>query len=302
MERGRPSLSAAEVAARAAGARSLAEVEAGTVACRACPRLVAWREQVPERAAYAGQDYWRRPVPGWGADRPWLLVVGLAPGAHGANRTGRVFTGDRSGEWLYGALHRAGLAALPTSTAVGDGQQLTGVRISLAVRCAPPGNRPSPVERDACAPWLRAELDLLWPDLQVVLALGAFAWDVVVSAWRARGLDVPVPRPRFAHGAELAVPGAPVLLGSYHVSQQNTATGRLSRAMLDAAIERAVDFGSLRRYIDRDRPDLEDTPKKSSAKGWTPRNRLRYVQRTGPDGLIVVRPNGGAPMSGASWL
>jgi len=197
-----------------------------------------------KRAAYADQPYWGRPVPGFGDPAAPLLIVGLAPGAHGANRTGRVFTGDRSGDWLYAALHRAGLASLPTSAHAGDGQSLRGVRIIAAVRCAPPGNAPTPAERAACAPWLDEDLALAAPSLRAVLALGGLAWQATLGAARRLGWEVPVPTPSFGHGvvttfrvsgrgrAERVVR----LVGSYHVSQQNTFTGRLTEAMLDAAV------------------------------------------------------------------
>jgi uracil-DNA glycosylase family 4 len=222
----------AQVAALAA-VRDLGELSARMSVCRACPRLVAWREQVAteKRAAFASQPYWGRPLPGWGDPDPWLVVLGLAPAAHGGNRTGRVFTGDRSGDWLFAALHRAGLADLPTSTHAGDGQRLRGVRIVAAVRCAPPDNRPSPAERDTCAPWLDAELALL-PHVQVVLCLGGFAWDAALRQFAASGRDVPRPRPRVGHGAVARIGGL-LLVGSYHPSQQNTFTGRLTLAMLD---------------------------------------------------------------------
>jgi uracil-DNA glycosylase family 4 len=210
---------------------------------------VAWREQVAveKRRAFAGEPYWGRPVPGWGDERAWLLVVGLAPAAHGGNRTGRIFTGDRSGDWIFGALHRAGLATRPGSASAADGQRLIGVRMAAPVRCAPPANKPTPTERDTCAPWFDQEVALLEPHLRVVLALGAFAWDVVLAAARRLGWTLPQGpgsrRPRFAHGASLALrrPGAPAvtLLATYHVSQQNTFTGRLTEAMLDEVLASA---------------------------------------------------------------
>jgi len=215
-------------------ARNLAELETRIVECRRCPRLVGWREQVAQekRRAYAEETYWGRPVPGFGDPAAALLIVGLAPGAHGANRTGRMFTGDRSGDMLYASLHRCGLAAIPTSTARDDGQRLTGAWITAPVRCAPPANRPTTDERDACAPFLTAELTLLpW---RAVLALGAFGWDAVV---RHVGHDGP--RPRFGHGARTVLADGRPLIGSYHVSQQNTFTGRLTEEMFDTVLRRA---------------------------------------------------------------
>jgi uracil-DNA glycosylase family 4 len=239
-----------DVTRLAASAQSLPVLAARVSVCRACPRLVEWREDVAttRRRAFAGEPYWGRPIAGWGDPRAWLLVVGLAPAAHGGNRTGRVFTGDRSGDWIFAALHRAGLAARARSDHAADGQALTGARIAAAVRCAPPGNAPTPVERDTCAPWLDREITLMAPHLRVVLALGAFGWDAVLSAARRLGWQVPRPRPRFGHGAE-AVLGrtgaAPVtLLGSFHVSQQNTFTGRLTEPMLDAVLARAGTLAS----------------------------------------------------------
>lgn len=220
----------------------LSAIAADVVACRACPRLVAWRERVAreKRRAWRDWTYWGRPVPGFGDGRPWLLVVGLAPGAHGANRTGRMFTGDGSGDFLYGALHRAGLASLPTSTSRDDGQRLAGAFITAACRCAPPDNRPAPEELRRCAPFLDRELAAL-SSVRVVLALGAIAWAAVLDALSRRGLALPRPRPRFGHGEELRLPGAPLLLGSYHVSRQNTQTGRLTPGMFDAVLLRAVE-------------------------------------------------------------
>ncbi|GEJ56921.1 uracil-DNA glycosylase [Anaeromyxobacter diazotrophicus] len=185
--------------------------------CRACPRLVAWREEVArvKRRAYRAETYWGRPVPGFGDAPAALLVLGLAPGAHGANRTGRMFTGDASGDFLYAALHRAGFASQPTSERRGDGLTLRGCYVSAAARCAPPDNAPSAEELARCAPFLDRELAALWP--RAILALGAVAWEAALGALARAGIEVPRPRPRFAHGAELALPGAPALLASYHV-------------------------------------------------------------------------------------
>jgi uracil-DNA glycosylase family 4 len=209
--------------------------------CRACPRLVEWRERVAveKRAAYREETYWGRPIPGWGDPAARILVLGLAPAAHGGNRTGRIFTGDRSGDWLFAALHRAGLARLATSTHAGDGQQLTDVRIAAAVRCAPPSNAPTPQERDTCRPWLDHELTFMRPRLRVVVVLGGFAWAAVWPSLVAAGYDVPPRRPRFGHLREVELPGGVLVLGSFHPSQQNTFTGKLTEPMLDAVFDRA---------------------------------------------------------------
>jgi uracil-DNA glycosylase len=222
------------------GAPTLAGIEGEVTSCRACPRLVAWREEVArvKRRAYRAEAYWGRPVPGFGDPRARLVVVGLAPGAHGANRTGRMFTGDSSGEFLYAALHRAGLASQPTSERRGDGLALAGCYITAACRCAPPENRPQPDELARCAPFLDRELAALRPS--ALLALGAIAWEAALGALDRGGASVPRPRPRFAHGAELTLPGAPALVASYHVSRQNTNTGRLTGAMFDAVVRRAM--------------------------------------------------------------
>ncbi len=224
---------------------SAPELDARTSVCRACPRLVAWREEVAtgaRRASFADQPYWGRPAPGFGPVGAPILIVGLAPAAHGANRTGRMFTGDRSGDWLYAALHRAGHATRPTSEHAGDGLALVGVRIVATIRCAPPGNRPTPTERATCQPWLEREFQLAAPTLASVLALGAIAWDAVLATTRTLGWGVPRPKPRFGHGTEATLTtsaGRDVrLVASYHVSQQNTFTGRLTEAMLDAVIAR----------------------------------------------------------------
>ena len=194
---------------------------------------MAWREQVARerRAAYSDQVYWGRPVPGFGDAHPAILIVGLAPAAHGANRTGRVFTGDRSGDWLFGSLHRAGLAAKSTSTSRDDGQALMGARVTAAVRCVPPGNAPTPDERDTCAPWLVREIQLTSP--RVLVALGGFAWQSILRALADLGDSLPAPRPTFGHGVTARV-GDRWLVGCYHPSQQNTFTGRLTEPMLDS--------------------------------------------------------------------
>ena len=223
----------------------LERLEQQVTGCRRCPRLVAWREQVARerRAAFAAQEYWGRPLPGFGDPAARILLLGLAPAAHGANRTGRMFTGDRSGDFLYAALWRAGLASGPVSTDPADGLRLTGARITAAVRCAPPANRPSPAERDACLPWSVREAELLG-EVRVVVCLGAFAWDGALRlrlALSEPAAPPPRPRPRFGHGAE--APGEPwPLLGCYHPSQQNTFTGRLTEAMIDAVLARAVEL------------------------------------------------------------
>jgi uracil-DNA glycosylase family 4 len=224
--------------------KTLAELEGRIATCVACPRLVRWREEVGlvKRRAFREWAYWARPVPGWGDPRARLVIVGLAPAAHGGNRTGRVFTGDRSGDFLYAALHRAGLANQARSESRDDGLVLRGVWVTLSARCVPPANAPRPDELVRCAPWLARELELLHP--RVVLALGAIAWASVLGVLRSRGVAVPRPAPRFAHGAEVSLDGAPVLLGAYHVSQQNTQTGRLTPAMFDTVLRRATAFAS----------------------------------------------------------
>ena len=229
---------------------ALDELGAHISVCRACPRLVEWRERVAvgKRASFADQPYWGRPIPGWGDPRPRVLLVGLAPAANGGNRTGRVFTGDSSGDWLFASLHRVGLAALPTSTHAGDGQRLLGARMVAAVRCAPPDNKPSTAERDTCASWLEAELALVAHSLRVVVALGGYGWDAALRGFAAIGYAAPKPKPRFGHGAEetLARDGHEMtLLGCYHPSQQNTFTGRLTEPMLDNVLGRAAALGRL---------------------------------------------------------
>ncbi|HEX5595860.1 MAG TPA: uracil-DNA glycosylase [Micromonosporaceae bacterium] len=256
----------AEVIDRARAANDLADLDGAISQCFACPRLVAWREKVAtvRRAAFRDQVYWGRPVPGFGVADARIAILGLAPAAHGGNRTGRIFTGDRSGDVLFAALHRAGLANQPTSVSIDDGLMLRHTRIFAAVRCAPPDNKPTPAERDTCAPWLHREIELVRPTVRVVVALGAFAW----AAWwpalhRVYGMRPPSPRPAFGHGREWApgaagelsgrvVPGTgrpadgiPHLLGCYHVSQQNTFTGRLTPAMLDEVFARAKGLAGL---------------------------------------------------------
>jgi uracil-DNA glycosylase family 4 len=218
---------------------SLARVTREVVSCRECPRLVAWREQVAnaKRAAFANEKYWGRPLPGFGDPAASVLVLGLAPAAHGGNRTGRIFTGDRSGDWLFAALYRAGFANQPQSTARDDGLELRGCFVTASVRCAPPANRPLPVERDNCLPYLVRELSLL-QSVQVIVCLGAFAWDAALRALAAVGEAIPRPRPRFGHRSQ-ARTGRFTLLGCYHPSQQNTFTGKLTEAMLDEVFQQA---------------------------------------------------------------
>ncbi|MGA2012018.1 MAG: uracil-DNA glycosylase [Solirubrobacteraceae bacterium] len=214
-------------------------LERRIVSCRRCPRLVAWREEVAatKRAAFASEEYWGRPLPGFGDPRARVIVLGLAPAAHGGNRTGRVFTGDRSGDWLFGALHTAGFANQPESRSRDDGLELRDCWVTAAVRCAPPANKPTPAERDTCLPYAGRELELL-TRARVIVCLGAFAWDAALRLLAAAGVQRPRPRPRFGHGAELAV-GRFTLVGCFHPSQQNTFTGKLTHAMIDAVMARA---------------------------------------------------------------
>jgi len=273
--------SPAAVRALAATAGTLAELTARQSVCRACPRLVEWRERVAteKRRAFQAEQYWGRPIPGWGAERPRVLILGLAPAAHGGNRTGRIFTGDRSGDVLYASLWRTGLAAQETSVTAGDGQRLLGARMAAAVRCAPPQNKPSVAERDACAPWLTAELGFVVPGLRAIVCLGHFAWQAIWPQLAAAGLPVPRPRPPFGHGVEVQVrrpggirrgeggigrgkkdsdigaergkgadgngSGAVLVIGCYHPSQQNTFTGRVTGVMLDAVFLRARRYAGL---------------------------------------------------------
>lgn len=224
---------------------TLGQLDRAIVACRRCPRLIEWCSHVAleKRAAYRDEEYWGGPVPGFGDD-PRIWIVGLAPAAHGANRTGRMFTGDRSGDWLFASLHRVGLAALPTSTARDDGQALRGVRITAAVHCAPPANKPTTQERHECSHWLQQELTIIEPKVRVIVPLGGIAWTATAASLREGGWQVPAAR--FGHGAQAAAvtpKGRSVtILGSYHPSQQNTFTGRLTEPMLDDVLSRARDL------------------------------------------------------------
>jgi uracil-DNA glycosylase family 4 len=262
-------------------APDLAALDAAVVQCRACPRLVAWREEVAtvKRAAFRDETYWGRPIPGFGTTDARLVIIGLAPAAHGGNRTGRMFTGDRSGDVLYAALHAVGLASQPTAVAIGDGLELYGTRITAPVRCAPPENKPTPAERDRCRPWLARELALLRGTVRAVVALGGFAWQALLPVLATAdpagghpGWVVPKPRPVFGHGAHVTLaPGdaersgagpssadpdaaEPLeLFGSYHVSQQNTFTGRLTPAMLEDVLARAGRAAGLDTQTPRER-------------------------------------------------
>ncbi|MET9102918.1 uracil-DNA glycosylase [Streptomyces antibioticus] len=224
----------------------LAELDRRVEGCRACPRLVAWREEVArtKRAAFADWTYWGRPVPGFGPSDARLLIIGLAPAAHGGNRTGRMFTGDRSGDVLYQALYDVGLASQPTSVAADDGLELYGVRVTAPVHCAPPDNKPTPGERDTCRPWLVQELRLLRPTLRAVVVLGAFGWQAALPAFAEAGWTVPRPRPAFAHGARVSLDGL-ALFGCFHVSQRNTFTGRLTPEMLRDVLRTAAERAGL---------------------------------------------------------
>ncbi len=219
--------------------RELDELAREVVDCRRCPRLVRWREETAriKRAAYASESYWARPLPGFGDPAARVVVLGLAPAAHGGNRTGRIFTGDRSGDWLFGALWRVGLANQPTSVSRDDGLALSGCYVTAAVRCAPPGNRPLPSERENCLPYLVRELSLL-ADARVIVCLGAFAWDAAMRALAALEVTLPRPRPKFGHGSSIEL-GRWTLLGCYHPSQQNTFTGKLTEGMMESVFERA---------------------------------------------------------------
>ncbi|MGZ5399240.1 MAG: uracil-DNA glycosylase [Nocardioides sp.] len=237
---GTPAARTAAQVRRLAATDDLAELDARVSVCSACPRLVRWREDVAheKRASFAREPYWGRPIAGWGSPTPRLLIVGLAPAANGGNRTGRVFTGDSSGDWLFASLHRTGIATQETSVHAGDGQQLVDARMVATVRCAPPQNKPTVRERDTCEPWLAREVQLLRPHLRVVVALGAYGWAGSLRGLAAAGIGVPSPRPKFGHAAEVELADV-TLLGCYHPSQHNTFTGRLTPAMLDAIFLRA---------------------------------------------------------------
>jgi uracil-DNA glycosylase family 4 len=240
--------SAEQVRELASGAASLPELTARQSVCRACPRLVAWREEVAalRRKSFAAERYWGRPIAGWGDPAPSVLIVGLAPAAHGGNRTGRIFTGDRSGDFLFASLYRCGLAVQPASVRAGDGQRLIGARMVAAVKCAPPENKPTPGERDTCAPWLEADLRMVAGSLRSVVVLGGFAWQALWPVLTGASFTLPRRRPAFGHGAEVELTGpggTPVLLiGCYHPSQQNTFTGRVTGEMTDAVFSRARDY------------------------------------------------------------
>jgi len=228
--------------------KSLPLLDKEIVGCRKCPRLVQWREEVAvvKRKSYEDQTYWGKPVPGFGPSDARIVIVGLAPGAHGANRTGRIFTGDSSGDWLYKALHKAGLAAIPTSTSADDGQKLIDTRITCAVRCAPPDNRPSTEEKAECSDYLVNEFDLLLPTARSFVALGSFAWSAIIKSLRALDYQISTPTPKFGHGESFTVIGPDevwrLVIGSYHPSQQNTFTGKLTEPMLNAVIKKAKNF------------------------------------------------------------
>jgi uracil-DNA glycosylase family 4 len=228
----------------------LAELDARVSVCRACTRLVQWREDVAlsKRKSFADQPYWGRPIAGWGDQAPRILIAGLAPAANGGNRTGRVFTGDRSGDWLFASLYRVGLASQPTSEHAGDGLHLLGARMMAAVRCAPPANKPTPEERDTCSPWFHRELELVLPSTRAIVCLGKFGFDVLLKALQSVGGVLPKPRPKFGHAVEYAVPGPygeVTVLGCFHPSQQNTFTGKLTEPMTDAIFTRAKAIGGL---------------------------------------------------------
>jgi uracil-DNA glycosylase len=238
-------MSHSDPAGAARAARDLSSLDAAIVDCFACPRLVAWREEQARRkvARFRDEPYWGRPVPGYGDQNARILLVGLAPAAHGGNRTGRAFTGDASGDFLWPVLHSVGLADRPASRRADDGLTLFGVRVAAAVRCAPPANKPTVAEQATCRPYLVREMELL-TDLRVIVALGAIGWDATLRALGAAGHPTPRPRPPFAHGGEACI-GPYVVLGTYHPSQQNTFTGRLTAGMLRTVLARACDLAGL---------------------------------------------------------
>ena len=228
--------------------KSLPLLDKEIIGCRKCPRLVQWREEVAvvKRKSYEDQDYWGKAIPGFGSDKPKLLIVGLAPGAHGANRTGRIFTGDSSGDWLYGVLHKIGIAKIPTSTAIDDGQKLKDTRIICVVRCAPPGNKPLNEERDMCAPFFLRDLELSIATTKAIIGLGSFAWDGIFKTLMQMGH--PIKKVKFAHGASLKYSHEGreyLLIASYHPSQQNTFTGKLTRPMLESVLKKGGRFASV---------------------------------------------------------
>jgi uracil-DNA glycosylase family 4 len=233
---------------RLSKAKSLPLLDKEIIGCRKCPRLVQWREEVAvvKRKSYEDQNYWGKPVPGFGPSDARIVIVGLAPGAHGANRTGRIFTGDSSGDWLYKALHKAGLATIPTSTSLDDGQKLIDTRITCAVRCAPPDNKPSTEEKIECSDYLIKEFELLMPTARSFIALGSFAWSATIKSLRALGHQISTPVPKFGHGESftwIAPDGVNrLIIGSYHPSQQNTFTGKLTEPMLNTVIKKARNF------------------------------------------------------------
>ena len=229
-------------------AKSLPLLDKEITGCRKCPRLVQWREEVAvvKRKSYEDQTYWGKPIPGFGSEKPKLLIVGLAPGAHGANRTGRIFTGDSSGDWLYGALHKIGIAKIPTSTSIDDGQKLKDTRIICVVRCAPPGNKPLNEERDMCAPYFLRDIELSIATTKAIIGLGSFAWDAIFKALKEMGH--PIKKVKFAHGASLKYSHEGreyLLIASYHPSQQNTFTGKLTRPMLESVLKKGGRFASV---------------------------------------------------------
>jgi len=228
--------------------KSIELLDQAIIKCHKCPRLVQWREEVAvtKRKSYENERYWGKAVPGFGSPTPKMLIVGLAPGAHGANRTGRIFTGDSSGDWLYGSLHRIGIAKIPTSTSRDDGQELKETRISMAVRCAPPENKPTTEERDMCAPYFENELQLIAPTVRSFVALGNFGWQVLIKSLKAQGHKVP--STKFGHGSTIKYSHDNIeslIVGSYHPSQQNTFTGKLTKPMLDSVLKKAAKFAGI---------------------------------------------------------